>query len=66
MAEVVGGDAVGKPTRLVGGATVRPVPAAEQRVRNHEGDVVGVRPAAPLHREGDVRERHVIIAHADL
>lgn len=66
VAEVVLGTLGSEPRRQVRTAAVRPVPRPEQRRRHHEGQVVSVRPPAPLDGQSDVHKRHVVVADAEL
>lgn len=44
----------------------RPVPVSNQRVCHHQGDGVRVGPSNSLDRNGDMSQRHLVVAHADL
>ena len=66
MAQTVNGRCLGQLTGQVGTAAVGTVPAAHQGVSNHQGDVVGVRPAGTLDGDRNMGQRHVIITYTDL
>ena len=66
MTQVRHGTAGGQWAGQVLPPTVGPVPAADQGVGHHQGDVVGVRPATPLDGNGNMSQGHAVISHANL
>ena len=63
VAEALLGAVVGQVGAVVGAAAHGAVPVADESVGDHEGDVVGVGPAAALHRDGHVGQGHAVVTH---
>ena len=63
VAEALLGAVVRQAGAVVGAAAHGPVPVADESVGNHQGDVVRVSPAAALHSNGHMSQRHAVIPH---
>ena len=66
VAKALLGAVVSQAGAVVGAAAHGSVPVADQSVGHHQGDVVGVGPAAALHSDGHMGQGHAVVPHSHI
>lgn len=66
VCQVVLGRRLSQTGSVVVAATLRAVPRAQQRVGDHQRDVVGILPAGSLHCDGYVSQRDTVVSQPNL
>ena len=59
------GGIVGQVGSQVGTTAMGTIPRANDRVGYHQGNIIGIDPAASFHSDGNVGERHIVVANAN-